>query len=133
MTDEAIAAGIYMRPLTKKETVVVMVGTLLESYAQQGLDAQSIRLAELAQQYSPRDVSILLEKRHAYYMLREHEFVSKYGRPGDVPEGKRMRLSELDSQLKGLYDQAYALGWRPPDAASEDSYLKTVSRAKSGH
>ena len=47
MTDEALASGIYMRPLTKKETVVVMVDTLLESYAKQGLHEQRIAMAKL--------------------------------------------------------------------------------------
>lgn len=133
MTDEALSSGIYMRPLTKKETVVVMVGTLLESYEQQGLDDQSIRLADLAHRYSPKDVSIILAKRHAYFMLERREFIDKYSKPANVPLERRAQLAELDIQLKGLYDQAYALGWRPPDAASEASYLQTVSHAKSGH
>lgn len=133
MTDKALASGIYMRPLTKKEAVVVMVGTLLEFYGQQGLEDRSISMADLARRYSPKDVSIILEKRHAYFMMQKHEFVDKYARPADIPLGQRPRFTELDAQLKGLYEQAYALGWRPPDQASEESYLRTISRAKSAH
>jgi regulator of sirC expression with transglutaminase-like and TPR domain len=133
MTDDALSSGIYMRPLTKKETAVVMVGTLLQFYEQRGLNDQVIRLADLAHQYSPKDVSIILAKRHAYFMLEKREFIDKYSEPSRVPLERRPQLAEFDSHLKGLYDQAYALGWRPPDAASEASYLQTISHAKSSH
>ncbi len=133
MTDEAIASGIYMRPLTRKESVVVMVGTLLEYYDQQGLNDQIIAMAQVAHKFSPKDVEIILQMRHAYFRLRQHEFVDKYARPIDIPMNLRPRLTELDGHLKGLYEQAYALGWRPPDESSEKRYLQTISHAKSDH
>ena len=37
MTDLSVLTGIYMRPLSKKEAIVEMMGTLLEFYAINGI------------------------------------------------------------------------------------------------
>ncbi len=131
MTDESIALGIYMRPLTKKETVAVMVGTLLEFYDRQGMQDQRIALARFAAQHSPKDVSFILHEHQAYFAKWKQEFTSKYPTPNDIPMDKRPLFMEYEGRMKALYEQAYALGWRPRDQASEDSYRQRVIRAKS--
>ena len=130
MTDAALASGIYMRPLTKKETVVVMVDTLLEFYGERGLNERRIAMAKLALEYSPKDVSLLLHQHQAYRALHLQEFVNRYPTPNDIPMEKRPRFMELERNLRALYDRAYALGWRPLDQASEERYRQTVMRAR---
>jgi Transglutaminase-like superfamily len=131
MTDEAIASGIYMRPLTRKETVTIMVGTLLEFYDRQGMQDQRIALAKVAVEHSPKDVSLILHERQAYLAKWKQDFTSKYPTPNDIPMEKRPLFMEYEGRMNALYQQAYALGWRPRDQASEDSYRQRVNRAKS--
>jgi regulator of sirC expression with transglutaminase-like and TPR domain len=131
MTDESITSGIYMRPLTKKETVVVMVGTLLEFYGKQGMQDQRIALAKVALEYSPKDVSLILHEHQAYLAKWKQDFTSMYPTPSDIPTEKRPLFMDYEGRMDALYQQAYALGWRPPDQASEDSYQQRVIRAKS--
>ena len=131
MTEEALASGIYMRPLTKKETVVIMVGTLLESYDQRGRQEQRIAMAKLALQHNPKDVSAILHEHQAHLALWRRDFVSKYPTPNDIPMEKRPQFMALEGNLKFLYERAYSLGWRPPDQAAEDRYRQRVMRAKS--
>jgi regulator of sirC expression with transglutaminase-like and TPR domain len=131
MTDEALTSGIYMRPMTKKETAVVMVEALLDFYGQQGLNYQRIAMAKLALAYSPRDISAILHQRSAYFALTKSEFYSRYPSSNDIPSEKRPRFMELESNLKTLYERAYTLGWRPLDRASEDKYQQNIKRARS--
>ena len=130
MTDEALASGIYMRALTKKETVVVMVGTLLEFYGQQGLQPQRIALSNLALEYDPKDVPAILHQ-HSAYLWFKNLTINQYLTPDDMPADKRAMAMELEANLRTLYERAYALGWRPLDQAAEDSYRQRVMRAKS--
>lgn len=131
MTDEALASGIYMRPLTKKETVGIMIGTLLESYAQRGLNQESVVMAKLALQFNPRDVSVILHQHQAYLAMWKQEFVNRYPTLKDIPRDKWPRFIDLEDHLKALYNQAYALGWRPLDQLSEDKYRRTIKGAQS--
>ncbi|MDC6170496.1 transglutaminase family protein [Paucibacter sp. XJ19-41] len=131
MTDEAIASGIYMRPLTKKETVIVMVSTLLEFYDTQGLQDQRIAMAKLALEHSSKDVSLLLHEHQAYFAKWKQDFTSKYPTPNDIPTEKRALFSMYEERMNTLLHQAYALGWRPRDLTSEQDYRQRVIRAKS--
>jgi hypothetical protein len=128
MTDEALASGIYMRPLTKKETVVVMVGTLLELYDQQQMHKQRIALARLALEFDPRDVAAILHQHSA--TLRLYRLLVK--QRSDVnPVERQVQALRLDATLRALYEEAIALGWRPLDPAAEERYRQSVERARS--
>lgn len=53
MTDEAIANGIYMRPLSRRETVAAMALTLTEYYSEQHQFQKTIAVSNLVLEYSP--------------------------------------------------------------------------------
>jgi len=129
MSDEALASGIYMRALTKKETVVVMVGTLLEFYGQQGLQQQRIAMAKLALEHDPKHVSAILHQ-HSAYLWFMNLIINQHLTPDDMPANRRAQVMRLQANMKALYEQAYALGWRPLDEASEEQYRKTIMRAR---
>lgn len=112
MSPEALASGIYMQPLTKKETVAVMAGTLMEFYGQQGWEERRIALANLALKYYPKDVSSMLHISSAYYRLRQQQFVNKYPTPNDIPVQERSYFAELDKNIGLWRSKAEALGWR---------------------
>jgi regulator of sirC expression with transglutaminase-like and TPR domain len=131
MTAQALASGIYMQPLTKKETVVLMAGTLLELYSQQGQDESVVALAKVALQYYPKDVSAMLHASSAYYRLRQRHFVSKYARITDIPAEKLPYFEQLEQGMVFWRNRAEALGWREPDSASENAYQESIHRAES--
>lgn len=131
MTDQALASGIYMRPLSKKETVVVMLETLMQSYSQRGLHRQQIAMAKLALEYNPKDIPAILFQHQGYIFLRKRDFIDRYPTPNDIPVDERPRYMKIEDNLKTLYERAYSLGWRPLDKATEDKYRQTVARTKS--
>ena len=115
MTPQALANGIYMRPLTKKETIAEILVTLMEWYRQQGQDEDCIALANLLLARDPKDVEAMLNMSGAYYGMIRREFESRYARPRNVPPLLRPRLSELEQNLRRWRSEAEALGWREPD------------------
>ncbi len=131
MTAEALANGIYMQPLTKKETVVVMAGTLLEWYGQQGQEEYRIALASLVLAHYPKYVPAMLHTASACYRLRQRHFVNKYPMPRDIPEEQRPYFMQLDQGMRQWRGKAEALGWREPDEAANRDYLQRVNNAKS--
>lgn len=117
MSPEALANGIYMQPLGRKQTVAVMAGTLLEHYAQQGKESQRIALAKLILRHHPKDVTAMLHVSSAYQRLRQQHFVEKYPTPNDIPMEERAHFVELEKNIVLWRDKAIALGWRDADAA----------------
>lgn len=131
MTAEALSNGIYLQRLTKKETLVVMLGTLMEFYGQQGRQDEQIALARLALENYPKDVTAMLQIHAAFGRMIQREFQSKYRSPRDIPATERARFRELDGNSQLWRQKAEALGWREPDEATEDRYRETVNLAKS--
>jgi regulator of sirC expression with transglutaminase-like and TPR domain len=133
MTDEALANGIYMRRLSKRETVLVMAHTLLELWGQDGQQARRIALADLILTINPKDVMAMLHEGGAYYQLLQKHFLSKYASVSDIPETERLYFEELGRNNQLWFNRAEALGWRQSSQAAEAQYQQTIQRAKATH
>ncbi len=131
MTDQAVANGIYLRPLSKKETVIVMLDTLMESYRERGQYDDVISLGKLVLEHSPRDVTSMLHIHSAYGRMIQEKFESRYASPMAIPPSERAYFVQLDEAGQSWRAQAEALGWREPDEETNARYLERVNRAKS--
>lgn len=128
MTDQAIANGIYLRPLSKKETVAAMVLTLAESYMQQRQYERAIDVADLVLEYDPKSVNAMLHKGSACAWLIRERFQKKYPTPNLIPPEERQYYVYLDQSNRSLYQKAEALGWREPTQAEDAKYLQTIKQ-----
>ncbi len=131
MTSQALASGIYMARLTKKETVVAMLDTLLEHYGKRGQQKRRITLARLALEHYPKDISAMLHIHGAYGQLVATRFQSKYRSPKEIPKEEIARYKELNESAQRWRSQAESLGWREPNVADLDKYRQVVDLAKS--
>jgi len=132
MSDESLASGIYMRALTKKETVALMAGTLLEYYGQQEdpqLQDQRIALANIVLEYSPRDIEAILHLRAAILWMT-NLIIDQHSYPNIMPADKRKQIAQAQAVVGGLFGRAYNLGWRPPGQAAEAAYRQTITRER---
>lgn len=129
MTDEAIANGIYMRALSKKEVVANMSLTLAEYYSRQHQYEQVMRISDLVLEYSPKSVEAMLHKGHASAQLIKEQFISKYPRPYMIPPEKVAYFHYLDQTNRDSYANAEALGWREPTQEQETKYLQRTKQA----
>ncbi len=75
MMDLAIQNGLYLRALTKSETVALMASTLLEKYAEDKRFEDVVRLADVILEFFSRDLHALVWKGFAYDGITEREHV----------------------------------------------------------
>ena len=119
MTDQAIASGIYMRTLTKKETVVLMSETLDTFYARSGLDLARVELAHLQLKHDPTSILAVLHLVSVY--SRALNSYRMQAAPIALLQPTREREVYFQLQQKRDYwlGQALALGWRDPTESLE--------------
>jgi regulator of sirC expression with transglutaminase-like and TPR domain len=130
MTDESIAKGVYLRPLTKKETVAIMVNTLAEHYFEQGEFEKAITISNLTLEYYPRDVEAMVRKGSAYYRLLGKYYLEKYRSPSQIPNRARGHFEYLSRNNIQLFAKAEALGWRQPSKEDDEKYMQKVSQER---
>ncbi len=131
MTNEAIANGLYMQKLSKRESAAVTSTTLAEYFAQKQRHEKVIALSDVILKYYPNEVGSMLRKGSAYGRLANIHFVSKYPTPNLIPAEERGYFEYLEQQNRQWFTKAEALGWREPGRDMEAKYLQKISRAKS--
>lgn len=131
MTDEAIANGVYLRPLTKKETVALMAETLTELYVDQNEFEKVITLSDLILEYYPKNVTVMIRKSNAYYDLMQKYYVQKYRSPDDISDRAKGHYLYLSQNNRFWASKAQALGWQEWKREDDEKYLQAIKEAKS--
>lgn len=127
---QAMANGVYLRPLSKRESVAAMMDTLMEFYKTHGELNRTIATANLALQADPKDVEAMLQMGSAYFHLIKQRYMEKYPSSLAIPESQREDYEILSRQNAYWFDKAEALGWKMPTPAQDAQYLQTVQRVK---
>lgn len=114
MTDQAIANGLYLQTLSRRQGVAVMASTIVETLAQQGRYQDVIDVTEVILGVWPHDIAALIFQGTGYGRLMEVEFLQRYPTPDLIPPGLLPRYRMLASRNQQIFEQAEALGWREP-------------------
>ena len=128
MTDRAIANGIYMKTLSKKEALVVLAGIVMEREFADERYQEAWDIAELLRSYHPNDLAVLLTPANAAMALTEEEYLSKYPTKADIPPDRLDRLAFLERSVSNGLNHAYALGWRETDGEETPAVPAKASR-----
>lgn len=131
MTPQALANGVYLRPLSKKETVAVMLGTLMEWYGRHDRQEDRIAVAQMALEVNAKDTTAMLHIHGAYGQMVEKDFQSRYATPRDIPPEQRATYIKLASASQQWRQRAEDLGWREPEQDTEEQYRQKVNVVKS--
>lgn len=113
MTDRAIESGIYMRTLSKRETVAAMALPVLDYLLEERRWQEAIDVADAILAASPRDAYAMVKKGSAAAGLMQSEFLERYPDPALVPPALRARYRVLAQANEKAFRDAEALGWTP--------------------
>jgi regulator of sirC expression with transglutaminase-like and TPR domain len=130
MTDQAVANGIYMKVLSKRESVAVMLDTLMEHYRNRKQFERRIEIADVVLRYFPADANAMLHKGHSYFGIAKRDFESQYLSPAQMPQETRNLYNEISRKNHYWYAKAEELGWRQPTAESDANYSRSIDKAK---
>ncbi|MGH8176947.1 MAG: transglutaminase family protein [Steroidobacter sp.] len=115
MTDEAISNGVYMKALTKKETLAVMAETVVEHYQAAQQYERAMAVADVILAVYPNSVHTMLSRGTAAAHLLDGNFYQKYPTPNDIPFNLRREYETLAEINRSAFERAEALGWRPAE------------------
>jgi regulator of sirC expression with transglutaminase-like and TPR domain len=111
MADRAIQSGIYMRTLTKRETIAAMATSVLDFLIDQRRYQEASDAADAILAVNPRDAYAMVKKGSAMAGLMQAEFVNRYPNPAVIPPGLRARYAALAAANEKAFKDAEALGW----------------------
>ncbi len=113
MTDRAVASGIYMRTLSRRESVAEMATTVVEFLIDNHRYQDAIDVADAILAANPLDAYTMVKKGSAIAGMMQAEFIEKYPNPSLVPVSLRPRYQMLAAANAKAFKDAEALGWEP--------------------
>lgn len=111
MSDRAIASGLYMRSLTRRETAATMATTLLQHLMDSRRFEEAIAVSEIILRHNPSDGLTLANQGNAFGGLVKTEFLDKYRSEFLIPLGLRPRYLRLVQRNHAAFAAARELGW----------------------
>jgi len=129
ISQQALASGIYLRPLSQKGAIGAMLSTLMISYDRRRPEAV-IALANLALEANPKDASAMIFEANAYYDLFKKRYTDRYPDPKDIPAAELKEAIWMSHQNPYWGHKAQALGWVQETPQQTQEYLDSVAREK---
>lgn len=115
MTDKAIANGVYLKTLSRQETLAVIATPLLDHLLARGRYEEAIAVADVLLEAYPALAYALVKKGTAYHRLLEDNFIRRYPQESDIPQEQISYATALLRANRDAFAQAEALGWRMPN------------------
>jgi regulator of sirC expression with transglutaminase-like and TPR domain len=112
ITDAAIANGVYLRSLSRRENVAAMATTVAEYFYGQRRFQDAIDVCAAILAASPHDAATMVLEASSHGGLIHDEFEQRFPTPALIPPNLRARYSVLEAANERLFAQAEALGWR---------------------
>jgi regulator of sirC expression with transglutaminase-like and TPR domain len=111
MSDEAVANGVYMRTLSRKEGAALMATTVMEHLVAERRYQDAIDVGDAILEASPRDAETMVRRASAWGHLLRREFPG-VEMPAAVDPTRRERFETLARMNFDGFARAEALGWR---------------------
>ena len=127
ITPQAMKNGVYFQPLTKKQTVAVMVMLLAEHYEQQQQWQQSIGIAQLVLKFYPNYYYAMIKIGNAYAGLLNDKIAEVKANQHYTAEDKQ-QLDHFYAQNQHWFAQAEKLGWQAQSTRQDDDYLTGIQQ-----
>lgn len=113
MSDKALENGIYMRALSKRESIAEMANIVLDFLVEQRRYQEAVEVADAILAVNPREAYTMVKKASAIGGILQADFIDKYPAPALIPPALRVRYQTLAQENERLFRTAEALGWEP--------------------
>lgn len=118
MTDRAIANGLYLRSLTKREGIALMASIAFGPLVKEEHFEEAVALAKVILRNAPRDLHAMLSLASASGQILE-QLKLQYPIPWLAPQFVRLFMFGLAATNARLFAAAERMGWvEPPTDAS---------------
>ena len=127
ITDTAKQNGVYLQPLSKKQSIAVMAMVLNESFEKQGKWQKSIDLAKLLLNVYPQYAYAMIKVGNGYSRLLNAE-ISKVKIKGSYTLAEKQHMDYLYQQNLQWFAKAEKLGWQMRPQEENNDYLNTIKK-----
>lgn len=115
MSDEAIANGIYLRPLSDDESVALMATNIVEHFLKTGRPEDAIVVADILLRHNPRDAHLLAKRGSGFHLILKRDVIERYPHQSDLTPEIKAYGDELYAQNQAAFAAAESLGCRQSD------------------
>lgn len=130
ITPRAVESGIYLRTLTRRQSLGVVIDTLMEHDRKMGRQDRRIALADMLLKLDPKNVSAMLHKGSACSRLLKARYIGKYDSLAQMSQSQRQDFETLSRCNTEGFAKAEGLGWRQESQAENASYRQSIEQVK---
>jgi hypothetical protein len=127
ITNAAIKNGVYLQPLTKKQSIAVMAILLSEHFEKRGQWKESIDIAALILEYYPNYAYAMIKVGNGYSKLLSQKLAEVKAKGSYTPEEKQ-GMDKLYQQNIQWFEEAEQLGWKMPSVQENDEYINSIKK-----
>jgi regulator of sirC expression with transglutaminase-like and TPR domain len=113
MSDQAVANGVYLRPLSNEEGISLVASFLVEDRLLQDDFEGAIAISDVLLRHYPNFAYGWVKRGSAYAGLLRREVAGKYVRVEDIPPDLRSKADHWYRENQAAFSRAEALGWLP--------------------
>jgi regulator of sirC expression with transglutaminase-like and TPR domain len=111
MTDRAIASGLYLRTLSKREGVALLATTVLEHMIEQRRLDEALSVSEVILNHAPHDAYTMVKQATICGAILARNFEMKHANPATIPPHLRPCWAMLAERNRTMWAAAEKLGW----------------------
>jgi regulator of sirC expression with transglutaminase-like and TPR domain len=130
ITPRAVESGIYLRTLSHRQSLGVVIETLMEHYGKTGQQERRLALADILLRLDPKNVAAMLHKGSACSRLLRERYIGKYQSLDELSQAQRQEFEILKRCNSDSFAKAEALGWREETQAENASYRRSIEQVK---
>ena len=134
ITEHAIRNGVYLKSLSNKEAVAVLLEGLAQRYSERSLENEdfnrALELTFLMLELHPENITAMLIRANVWHniLMRDLDNYHKMGSP-QIP-GAQEHFDTLLGHNEKWFIHAESLGWREPPKDYDQKYLDMVNEAR---
>lgn len=114
MSDMAVEQGLYLKTLTKRESIAHMATTVMEYLMVKGRYQEAITVGYAILDSYPRDGYTMVKMGTAAGEIMQRDFVQKYPRGSQWPLGEAAKFQHWQELNELTFRKATRLGWEQP-------------------